>query len=140
MVEGDFSNKMLVRYRARYTLLSFIATEIMSLFGTISSMKPTRLQLIRLLLPGILILVVIALALLRLPGTMVTSNPTIASTQISTPLPEQSSTIAVELTPTTPPIPTATAQPTAITYPVGPETTRRESTPYPGCRWKIRKR
>lgn len=85
-------------------------------------MKPVKLRFIRFFLPGVLILVVIALILLRLPGTMATSTPTVPATMEPTRMAEQSPTIPVENTLTVQPSQTPTAQPAQIAYPVGPDT------------------
>jgi hypothetical protein len=72
-------------------------------------------------LPGVLILVVALLAILKIPGTMVPATPAARATSTSTVPAEARPSLTIAPTATAEPTPTPTVEPTAITYPVGPE-------------------
>lgn len=84
-------------------------------------MKPSHLRLIRLSLPGVLILVVAVLGILKIPGTMAPATPTAKATFTLTIPAEARPSLTIAPTATPEPTPTPTVEPTAIAYPVGPE-------------------
>jgi len=84
-------------------------------------MKPEHLKILRFVLPGILILVVAALVVMKIPGTMVTVMPTGTATPLTAKSPETSPIQSLSPSETIEPSVTPTMEPTAIAYPVGPD-------------------
>jgi hypothetical protein len=85
-------------------------------------MTPSQMRLIRLGLPGILILIVVVLGIIKFPGTKTPFLPTTPATATIEINPEARPTLPPAPSATVEPTVTSTVGPTAIAYPVGPDT------------------
>jgi hypothetical protein len=84
-------------------------------------MKPEYLKILRIALPGILILVVAALGVLKIPGTIAPVMSTGTATNVVIMTPEINPAQPFAQSETTEPTATPTIESTAIAYPVGPD-------------------